>query len=53
MAPYETLFGRKCRSPICWTKVGDRKLLDPRIETKSNSFNSEVGLGSVGPGTIG
>ena len=23
MAPYETLYGRPCRSPICWTEVGE------------------------------
>nr|GEX45654.1 putative reverse transcriptase domain-containing protein [Tanacetum cinerariifolium] len=23
-APYELLYGRKCRSPICWNKVGER-----------------------------
>ena len=22
MAPYEALYGRPCRSPICWTEVG-------------------------------
>ncbi|GJY12438.1 putative reverse transcriptase domain-containing protein [Tanacetum coccineum] len=22
-APFEALYGRKCRSPVCWTKVGD------------------------------
>ena len=22
MAPFETLYGRKCRSPLCWDKVG-------------------------------
>ncbi|XP_028088929.1 uncharacterized protein LOC114289399 [Camellia sinensis] len=27
MAPYEALYGRKCRCPICWAKVGDRPLL--------------------------
>ena len=21
MAPYEALYGRPCRSPLCWTKV--------------------------------
>ena len=24
MAPYEALYGRPCRSPVCWTKVGER-----------------------------
>ena len=26
MAPYEALYGRKCRTPICWNEVGERKL---------------------------
>ncbi|GJS99858.1 putative reverse transcriptase domain-containing protein [Tanacetum coccineum] len=25
-APFETLYGRKCRSPICWAEVGDVQL---------------------------
>jgi hypothetical protein len=29
MAPYEALYGRKCRSPICWDEVGVRKILGP------------------------
>ncbi|XP_071914040.1 uncharacterized protein [Coffea arabica] len=29
MAPYETLYGRKCRSPIFWNEVGERRVLDP------------------------
>ncbi|XP_028101026.1 uncharacterized protein LOC114300335 [Camellia sinensis] len=27
MVPYEALYGRKCRSPICQVEVGDRPLL--------------------------
>nr|GEV15783.1 putative reverse transcriptase domain-containing protein [Tanacetum cinerariifolium] len=30
-APFEALYGRKCRSPICWAEVGDRQLTDPEI----------------------
>ena len=26
MAPYETLYGRKCRTLICWDEVGEQKL---------------------------
>ena len=29
MAPYEALYGQKCRSPIGWFEVGDRQLLGP------------------------
>ncbi|GKC29700.1 putative reverse transcriptase domain-containing protein [Tanacetum coccineum] len=25
-APFEALYGRKCRSPVCWTEVGDSQL---------------------------
>ncbi|KAL6125181.1 hypothetical protein ACLB2K_073240 [Fragaria x ananassa] len=31
MAPYEALYGRPCRSPICWAEVGDSELLGPDI----------------------
>ncbi|GKA35633.1 putative reverse transcriptase domain-containing protein, partial [Tanacetum coccineum] len=30
-APFEALYGRKCRSPICWAKVGDSQLTCPEI----------------------
>ncbi|GJU35826.1 reverse transcriptase domain-containing protein [Tanacetum coccineum] len=29
--PFEALYGRKCRSPICWAKVGDSQLTGPEI----------------------
>lgn len=31
MAPYEALYGHKCRSPICWVEVGERRLLGLEI----------------------
>ena len=31
MAPYEALYGRKCRTPLCWDEIGERKLLGPEI----------------------
>ncbi|GJU44360.1 putative reverse transcriptase domain-containing protein [Tanacetum coccineum] len=27
VAPFEALYGRKCRSPICWAEVGDKFML--------------------------
>ena len=30
-APYKALYGRRCRSPICWEEVGERKILGPEI----------------------
>ncbi|GKF89342.1 putative reverse transcriptase domain-containing protein, partial [Tanacetum coccineum] len=30
-APYEALYGRKCRSPVCWAKVGEAQLTGPEL----------------------
>nr|GFA02218.1 putative reverse transcriptase domain-containing protein [Tanacetum cinerariifolium] len=30
-APFEALYGRKCRSPICWAEVGDAQLTGPEL----------------------
>ncbi|GJT40055.1 putative reverse transcriptase domain-containing protein [Tanacetum coccineum] len=30
-APFEALYGRKCRSPVCWTEVGEAQLLGPEL----------------------
>ncbi|GJS43046.1 putative reverse transcriptase domain-containing protein [Tanacetum coccineum] len=30
-APFEALYGRKCRSPICWAEVGESQLTGPEI----------------------
>lgn len=29
MAPYKALYGRRCRSPICWDEVGERRIFGP------------------------
>ena len=31
MSPYEALYVRQCRSPLCWNETGERKLLGPEI----------------------
>ena len=31
MATYEALYGRPCRSPICWTEVGDSSITSPDL----------------------
>ncbi|GJW72265.1 putative reverse transcriptase domain-containing protein [Tanacetum coccineum] len=43
-APFEALYGRKCRSPVCWTKVGDVQLTGPEIiyETIEKIVQSEA-----------
>ena len=29
MAPYEALYGRKCRTPVCWTELNEHKVIGP------------------------
>ncbi|GJZ48707.1 putative reverse transcriptase domain-containing protein [Tanacetum coccineum] len=31
VTPFEALYGRKCRSPVCWAEVGDTQLTGPEI----------------------
>ncbi|GJY31027.1 putative reverse transcriptase domain-containing protein [Tanacetum coccineum] len=39
-APFEELYGRKCRSPVCWAEVGEAQLTGPKIihETTEKIF---------------
>ena len=31
MAPYEALYGRPCKSPLCWTEVGESSITSPDL----------------------
>ena len=31
MTPYEALYGRPCRSPLCWTEVGESSITGPDL----------------------
>ena len=31
IAPYEALYGRRCRSPVGWFEVGETTLIGPNI----------------------
>ena len=31
MAPYEALYGQRCRTPVCWTKLNEYKMIGPDI----------------------
>ena len=37
MAPFEALYGRKCRSPICWDECADKILLGPELVERTVS----------------
>jgi hypothetical protein len=31
MAPFEALYGRKCRTPLNWSEIGDSQIFGPDI----------------------
>ena len=35
MAPYEALYGRKCRTPVCWTDLNEHKVIRRDIVKKT------------------
>ncbi|KAL8104388.1 hypothetical protein AgCh_028553 [Apium graveolens] len=41
MPPYEVLYGRRCRSPLCWDEVGEHKIIGPELVQQTKEM---VGL---------
>ncbi|XP_038902476.1 uncharacterized protein LOC120089132 [Benincasa hispida] len=34
--PFDALYGKSCKSPVCWGEVGERKLLSPELVQTMN-----------------
>nr|GEY37228.1 reverse transcriptase domain-containing protein [Tanacetum cinerariifolium] len=43
-APFEALYGRKCRSPVCWAEEKKRKLVTKTSDNPSPAKSSKPGL---------
>nr|GEV09970.1 hypothetical protein [Tanacetum cinerariifolium] len=44
-APYEALYGRKCRSPVCWAEVEEAQLTGPElIQETTEKIGYDQGL---------
>ncbi|GJR63778.1 putative reverse transcriptase domain-containing protein [Tanacetum coccineum] len=41
-APFEALYGRKCRSPIMWTEVGEGQLIGPELVQETTEKISQI-----------
>ncbi|XP_024989293.1 uncharacterized protein LOC112523851 [Cynara cardunculus var. scolymus] len=52
MAPFEALYGRKCRTPVCWLEAGEKQFAGPEIvqETaeKVSSWKGIIHFGKRG-----
>ena len=42
MAPYEALYGRKCRLPFHWDELGERKYLGPDLVQKTSEAIEKI-----------
>ncbi|GJV42307.1 putative ribonuclease H-like domain-containing protein [Tanacetum coccineum] len=51
-APYEALYGRKFRSPVCWAEVGEAQLTGPELiqETTKKIILIKQRIQAVSPG---
>ncbi|GJS61743.1 putative reverse transcriptase domain-containing protein [Tanacetum coccineum] len=41
-APFDTLYGRKCRSPIMWAEVGEVQLIGPELVQETTEKISQI-----------
>ena len=42
MAPFEALYGRCCRSPVCWWDIGEQRLLGPELVKTTNATIQKI-----------
>jgi hypothetical protein len=42
MSPFKALHGRKCRTPLMWSEVGERTLLKPSLIKKTEDHVAEI-----------
>ncbi|GJR70391.1 putative reverse transcriptase domain-containing protein [Tanacetum coccineum] len=42
MPPYEMLYGRKCRTPICWGEIGQRELASSDVVQQTNEKIDQI-----------
>ncbi|XP_050132153.1 uncharacterized protein LOC126608298 [Malus sylvestris] len=54
MAPFEALYGKSCRMPLCWSEVCERVLVGPEIvdETTQNIQRGVVRFGKKDPSHV-
>ncbi|GKB74411.1 putative reverse transcriptase domain-containing protein [Tanacetum coccineum] len=47
-APFEALYGRKCRSPILWAEIGEKFEVGDRVMLKVSPWKSVIRFGKKG-----
>ena len=41
-APFEALYERKCRSPLCWAEVGDSQIIGPELVLETSEKTVQI-----------
>ncbi|KAA0065812.1 ty3-gypsy retrotransposon protein [Cucumis melo var. makuwa] len=44
MTPFETLYAKCCRSPVCWGEVGEQRLMGPELVQSTNEAIQKIRL---------
>ncbi|KAL0561560.1 hypothetical protein IC582_001994 [Cucumis melo] len=42
MAPFEALYGKCCKSPVCWGEVGEQRLMGPELVQSTNEAIQKI-----------
>jgi hypothetical protein len=42
MSPFEAIYGRKCRTPLMWSEVGERALVGPALIKEAEERVAEI-----------
>ncbi|KAA0067909.1 putative polyprotein [Cucumis melo var. makuwa] len=42
MTPFKALYGKCCRSPICWDEVGEQRLMGPELVQSTNKAVQKI-----------
>ena len=42
MSPFEALYGRKCRTPLMWSEVGERAQVRPALVKEAEERVAEI-----------
>ena len=42
MSPFEALYGRKCKTPLMWSEVGERTLTGPTLIKEAEDRVAEI-----------
>ncbi|KAL0561292.1 hypothetical protein IC582_001714 [Cucumis melo] len=42
MTPFEALYGKCCRSPVCWSEVGEQRMLGPELVQTTNAAIQKI-----------